>query len=294
MADSDVSIAACPELAENPELVPDSEVSVAACPKLAEDSELIANSDVRAAVCPELAGNPELMPDGDVSVAACPKLAEDSEFIPDSDVPAAVCPELAEEYESMPDSDVPAPVVDVVSGLDTEGALPIAVPVTIVAELSEAPSSDDNPVYDPVFMLDMTLLVESFDDEEYTSEVDPLEIRPVVMSPCELLGFEVDVGPPSLDVLPGAKPAVAELPPLVSRVEEITIVVKDDAWSDRLPEPSNPSCKLVVDVVDPVCETAEVDCTDNDDVESSLLVDSLPETNLLIETEVTLIDEIYV
>lgn len=47
----------------------------------------------------------------------------------------------------------------------------------------------------------------------------------------------------------------------------------------------------MVDVVDPGCETAEAYCTDNDDVESSLLVDSLPETELLGETEVTLIDE---
>lgn len=208
LAEEDVSTAVCLELAEDSELKPDSDGSVATWLELAENSELISDSDVSAAVCPEFAEASELMADNDVSVAVFPELARGSEL--------------------LPDSDVPAPVVDVVSGLDTEEALPIAVPVTIVAELSEAPSSDDDPVYDPIFMLDMTLLVESFDDEEYTSEVDPLEIRPVVMSPCELLGFEVDVGPPSLDVLPGAKPAVAELPPLGSRVEEITIVVKDD------------------------------------------------------------------
>lgn len=148
--------------------------------------------------------------------------------MPDSGISVAVCLELPETSELMPDGDALTPVVDVVSGLETEEALSISVPVTMVVELSEAPPSGDDPVYDSVAMLDMTLLVESFDDEELTSEVDPLEIRPVAMSPCRLLGFEVDVGPPSLDVLAGAKPAVPALLPLVSKLEEVPIVVKYD------------------------------------------------------------------
>lgn len=47
----------------------------------------------------------------------------------------------------------------------------------------------------------------------------------------------------------------------------------------------------MVDIVDPVRETAEVNCTDDHDVESSLLEASLPETDLLGETEVPLLHE---
>lgn len=267
------------------------DVSEAVCPEIVEDSERTPDCDVSATAWPELEENSELIPENDVSAPACPEFAEDCELIPDSKVPAPGCPELAGNAELMPDNDVPAPVVDVVSDLESEEPLPTSVPVTIVGVFSETPSSDDDPVFDSIFVLDMTLLVESFGDKEPTSEVDPLEIKPVDMAPCKLLGFEVDVGPPSLDVLPSDKPAVAALPPLVSRVEEVPIVVKDEVESDRLPEPSNPFSKLRVDVVDPVCETTEGYCTDNDDVESSLLVDSLPEADLLAETEVTLIDE---
>lgn len=195
----DVSEAVCPELIEDSERTPDCDASVIARPELEEDSELI--------------------PKSDVSAPACTEFAEDCELVPDSKVPASACPELGENAELLLDSDVPAPVVDVVSDLESEEPLPSSVPVAIVGELSEAPPSDDDPVYDSVFVVDMTPLVESFVDGEPTSKVDPLEIKLVVMSLCKLLGFEVDVSPPSLDVLPSDKPAVAALPPLVSRLK---------------------------------------------------------------------------
>lgn len=202
-------------------------VSEAVCPELTEDSERTPDCDVSSTACPELEENSELIPESDVSAPACPEFAEDCVLIPDK-VPAPACPELPGNSKLMLDSDVPAPALDVVSDLELEEPLPINVPVAIVGELSEAPPSDDDPVYDSVFVLDMTPLVESFVDEEPTSNVDPLENKPVVMSPCKLFGCEVDVGPPSLDVLPSDKPAVAALPPPVSKLEEVPIVVEDE------------------------------------------------------------------
>lgn len=224
----DVSEAVCVELAEDSELLPDSDDPETTWPEFGGNSKLMLESDVSAPACPESAEDCELLPDSDVPVADIPVLSEDSELMPDSDVSAPACPEFADDPELMPDSDDPAPVTDVVSALKSEDPLPSSVPVAIVEKLSEAPSSEDDLVFDSIFVLDMTLLVESFGDEEPTSEDDPLEIKPVDMASCKLLGLEVDVGPPSLDVLPSDTPAVAGLPPIVSSPEEVPIVVEDD------------------------------------------------------------------
>lgn len=157
-----------------------------------------------------------------------------------------------------------------------EGPLPSCDPVAVMdwlPELScevwlvsmEVEVSDDVPLCEPTFMPAMGLLVDSCDDEVRVPESDPLELVPVVMPPCELLGlkvdvgspllvescdaevcvpetdplellpvdmpsckllgFEEDVGSPPLDVLPSAKPLVPILLTLVSWLDGVPIVV---------------------------------------------------------------------
>lgn len=100
-------------------------------------------------------------------------------------------------------------VLDAVPGDVVEVPLPSCDPVAVMdwlPELScevwlvsvEIEVSDDVPLCESLFMPAIRLLVDSCDDEVRVPESDPLELVPVVVPPCELLGLKVDVDSPLL------------------------------------------------------------------------------------------------
>lgn len=140
-------------------------------------------------------------------------------------------------FDAVP-ADAESPGLDTIPSDVVEGPLPSCGPVVVMDWLPELPcgfwpapvaieASDDVPLFESILMLPMRPLVGSCDVEVYIPETDPPELEPVDMLSCEVPGFEVDVGPPALDVLPSADPLVPVLPTLVSWLDGVPIVVDD-------------------------------------------------------------------
>lgn len=204
-------------------------------------------------------------PVDDVSTVVCWPPEGNLELVLGNDVKSPVLDAVPGDVKSpLLDAvpvDVESSVFDAVPCNIVEGPLPSCDPVAVTDWLPEPPcgvwpaptaieDSDDVPLFESTLMAPMRLLVDSCDVELCIAETDPLvppmrllvdsgnvevcvleadplELVPVVMLPCKLLGFEEDVGSPPLDVPLSADPLVPILPTLVSWLDEVLIV--DDA-----------------------------------------------------------------
>lgn len=140
-------------------------------------------------------------------------------------------------FDAVP-ADAESPGLDAIPSDVVEGPLPSCDPVAVTDWLPELPCEfwpalvaiegcDDVPLFESTLVLPMRLLVDPCNADVYILEADSPELVPVDMLSCEVLGFEVDVGPPAIDVLPSANPLVPVLPTLVFWLDEELIIVVD-------------------------------------------------------------------
>ena len=202
-------------------------------------------------------------------------------------------------------NDVASPAPDAVSD-DVEGLPPETVPLALKDGLPELPcwfwpsrvgidTVDDVPLDDCPVIPDTVLLVDSCDVGPCAPEPDSLELVPVAVPPSKLLSPEIDVDPPSLDVLPDAKllaPVLLVFGSWLDRVPTVVELVR----LDPVMELSSPSSDAVLDVVPSPCDT--VDVVRDEDILSKLLeaVLSVIEVlgDVLGEERVTILDMVTV